>query len=725
MLIKKIELNNFMCYYGTSEFEFSDGINVIIGDNGYGKSKLFDAFHWVLYDEVFDAQKKVFLKTKDIKGVLVSDKAKANIDGKIQCSVKITFINAREDQYIVERTYFVNKHNGSIIEANNSTIEFSKKLNLHLQSRLISDQEEKEQVLKNILPEDIKPYMWFQGEAVESIIDFSKSDSLTKAIDVLSNISYFDKINKIAESLSQSASAEHRVEVTKHSTNKAESERLENEIKNSEKKLSILNIDASEKNDVISRLEQECDILLEKHEDSNEISKLESKNKDLKSQLSYLSAELLQLETSFKKKMFSRKWVLKGTSNIFNNYATKFSIYEAKRLELITEQKILKKVESNMLTKMQSRLPIDVPEPIYVQKMLDQEKCLVCDRPAPKESEEWLKIKELLVRNLQKSTITEISLFKHDFSREFKSLYQTTLGLFNNINTIDEDINDELGKIESKKDRIKELNNEQTGIENKYKNLLDKLGMKEGEAANIINEYRIKNKKLESVREETSILNQKIRFEENRMQNFVKQQENLSTGKLDQKKVSKKEILSAFEIIAKSTRERVFDELIKKLEKEANKHYNDMTKGNKSAKGIIHLRRQPNGNFMPELANDNGEPIVGSNTGNIIAIKLSVIMAIISAKSHTEGVDLYTLITDAPTSVFGEDYTIGFVKTVSKVYKQSIIMSKEFFRNEKLRSELLTNPEINLGKVYQIEPSIKESERLNRNNLETKIIRLN
>ena len=36
MIIEKIELENFMCYAGKSSMEFTEGINVIIGDNGFG-----------------------------------------------------------------------------------------------------------------------------------------------------------------------------------------------------------------------------------------------------------------------------------------------------------------------------------------------------------------------------------------------------------------------------------------------------------------------------------------------------------------------------------------------------------------------------------------------------------------------------------------------------------------------------------------------------------------
>lgn len=100
-------------------------------------------------------------------------------------------------------------------------------------------------------------------------------------------------------------------------------------------------------------------------------------------------------------------------------------------------------------------------------------------------------------------------------------------------------------------------------------------------------------------------------------------------------------------------------------------------------------------------------------------------MAIISAKNKDGMVDFYTLITDAPTSVFGEDYTIGFCETISKVYRQSIIMSKEFYKNQALRNELLTNSRIRIGNVYTVTPSITEADRSNRNNLSIKIEALN
>ena len=44
MLIKRITIDNFQSYYGSQTLEFSQGLNLVIGNGGKGKSKLFNAF---------------------------------------------------------------------------------------------------------------------------------------------------------------------------------------------------------------------------------------------------------------------------------------------------------------------------------------------------------------------------------------------------------------------------------------------------------------------------------------------------------------------------------------------------------------------------------------------------------------------------------------------------------------------------------------------------------
>lgn len=95
MIIKSIAAANFQCYSGKldqNKFDFRKGLNVVIGDNGSGKSKLYDAFFWVLYDKIFDSSTRLLISTSDVGVNLVSDLAKANcnVGEKIISKVQLT-----------------------------------------------------------------------------------------------------------------------------------------------------------------------------------------------------------------------------------------------------------------------------------------------------------------------------------------------------------------------------------------------------------------------------------------------------------------------------------------------------------------------------------------------------------------------------------------------------------------------------------------------------------
>ena len=49
MIIKNITIENFQSYHESQTMDFSNGLNLIIGNGGKGKSKLFNAFYSVRY----------------------------------------------------------------------------------------------------------------------------------------------------------------------------------------------------------------------------------------------------------------------------------------------------------------------------------------------------------------------------------------------------------------------------------------------------------------------------------------------------------------------------------------------------------------------------------------------------------------------------------------------------------------------------------------------------
>ena len=47
MIIQKIEIENFRSYYKSNSFELINGLNLIIGSNGDGKTTLYEALEWL------------------------------------------------------------------------------------------------------------------------------------------------------------------------------------------------------------------------------------------------------------------------------------------------------------------------------------------------------------------------------------------------------------------------------------------------------------------------------------------------------------------------------------------------------------------------------------------------------------------------------------------------------------------------------------------------------
>ena len=62
MNIKKISIENYLCYYNVKEFELSNGLNIILGENGEGKTKFFEALEWLFNGDEDDLEKLVSAK---------------------------------------------------------------------------------------------------------------------------------------------------------------------------------------------------------------------------------------------------------------------------------------------------------------------------------------------------------------------------------------------------------------------------------------------------------------------------------------------------------------------------------------------------------------------------------------------------------------------------------------------------------------------------------------
>jgi DNA sulfur modification protein DndD len=722
MIIEKIEIENFLCYFGKVEMEFKEGINVIIGDNAFGKSKLYDAFHWVLFDQIFASESKKFKTTKEVKSHIISDKAKFDTpNGKVQACVAITFYkDATSPKYILERRYTVNIANGVVKENNDSEFTMLKRDQAYMNARVVNEPDEINRIINRILPDNIKDYLWFQGEQVESMIDFTKPDTLDKAINALSDITRYDQIQSIATAAARSGTIEYDKEIKRYSKDVKRADELSLQKEELVKKLAELKEDELEIRTNFVKADAKCQELLGKIEDVGKIRELQTNKANTLTALSQLQSDREQEQIRFYRKMFRNKWVLKGTEHFKADFATQYDSYLQQKLKIEANKRVLKEEKDEILKQMTFGLPIDVPEPIHLKNMLAQEKCLVCHRDAPKGSPEYKRIEAHLHRSEAKPDLSD-QAYKNDFSAELRKLYNNSLELGKIIQTVDEDINDTLTGTQTLTQRIQEKQEALSKVDQEIEKLLLLTSLDIKGANSIMDTYTVQLKNSSDFQEKLNRKEQEIQRCNSSIEHIDSQLAELITGEIPEHIKIKRDTLKDFETIATSTRERVFNTLITRLETEANVHYTEMTKGNKATKGLIRLHKKSN-HYMPEIVNSNGSVLAGLNTSNLILVKLASIMAIVSAKSHSG--TAYSLITDAPTSVFGEDYTIGFCKAISKVYKQSIVMSKEFYHNARLRDELINNPDINVGKIYTITPSILENDRDDRNSLVTTITAL-
>ena len=717
MIIQKIVINNFMCYYGYNEFEFTEGLNVIIGDNGYGKSKLYDAIYWVMYDQCFDTSLGDFKTTEQLKDKLISDKAihEASANENITCRVVLTVYDDYSDNtYILSRSQTGTKYTDYVNYRSDSDYTVSERKGV-LSAQLIDDIDKIDRVKKRILPDNIKPYMWFQGEQIDKIIDFKNSETLSHAINVLSDISKYSIINEVAESVNKTAVTIKERQERIHSGNKDKSTTLIDENKTIEAKINKIKSDINRAKEEYDNADTELESLLNKIDVANEIKDLNNKNEKLRDNYSNTSAQHDKLTSQLNNRIFTDKWIVKHTHSFIDNYSIKYKNYQQEHLRLKAELEANNKVKE----KLQVRLPLNVPAPIYVNQMLEEEKCLVCNRKAPIGTDAYQAIQSLIDNDN-----IEIEGLKNTFQDDYDNLYTTALQHKISNDKIDNDINSILLSIDELNNKKRELGDEHKSIQNALDAKIADNSLSISNADNIVEKIRTLGYLKEKYNTLISDHNEKLASYNDNIKNNRQKLSDLVVGKIQDKVYERVEVAETLLNLAKSTATRVFRNLVKELEKEANSHYQSMMQRNKSARGIIKFEEHQ-GKISPALINSDGKLLSQINTGNMLLIKLSTIMAIISARKVTKGTQLYTLIADAPMSSFGQQYTMGFCKVISNVYRQSIIMSKDFYQNDDLSKELLNSEDIKLGSVYLIEPNLPESQRESRNQLEINITKLN
>ena len=111
MIIQRIEIKNFRSYYGENCFEFKNGLTLIIGDNGDGKTTFFEALQWLFNTTIdtpsienFSEMRKSQLEVGETDTISVS--MTFEHDGVKRIEKKFSIARTGNDRFSVDRIQF-------------------------------------------------------------------------------------------------------------------------------------------------------------------------------------------------------------------------------------------------------------------------------------------------------------------------------------------------------------------------------------------------------------------------------------------------------------------------------------------------------------------------------------------------------------------------------------------------------------------------------------------
>ncbi|MEB2786811.1 AAA family ATPase [Algoriphagus persicinus] len=716
-IINQVSFQNFFNYYGPFEdntYEFSEGVNIVVADNGGGKSKFFNGFLWIFYDEILDSDSKTRKNIKSQAVKVCSDKAKneAAVNDLIECNVAFEFSDKRY-RYRICKGFKIKKSRSDSSLTDSSDwqvffkgLEVSKRDLQLLEFHEVYEEDEHKRILNKLIQPNLREYSLFQGEEVDKLIDFNQADSLNRAVKTLTDINKYDELEKITKYVADRAEKDLNERL---SSNNAASENYKKKLEEKDSKKNSLESEIEKLQSYehsYSENKAEVDKLESLNENAEARKEFDDKIKDQNSKLKILKDDYDRLVEKLNERFYDGNfgWIAMGCEKEVTSFKEKLNRYREERT-------IKKAVKLNGDNNNQiNLLPPDSPDSVTLQTMVEREHCYVCNREAHKDSEPWKYIVSLLNRK-ELGNNRPIQIFKNDLNDFFgdiqlgaQSYVGRIAGIQDSILKTREKEQELLERITRVKDKIKNLKDERS-----YLIIGDEDDMTD--ARQIMAQYRGAISRMQ--KSEDDIIKAKNRI--NSLNESIRKDEN-ELGRMRPQNSPKEyevhlDISADIRDAARMTRIRVFDNMILKLEKEANQHFQNLIKYNEIAGGILKFQKNPRGIIDFNYIDEEGNEVTGASEGFQRMKVLAVLMAVISVNPNGY---LYPLLADAPLSAFGQGFIKGFFEETEKVFPQSIILIKDLYDRDsenklnKLGNELIKNDSVSTVYLNQIPKNLKQ-----------------
>ncbi|MFD1707363.1 AAA family ATPase [Siminovitchia sediminis] len=415
MKLLKISMNNFRQFYGEQTIEFAHGeenITIVFGENGKGKTGIFRALMFALYGARHIQQDN---EKDDIHLVnfLALDE---HLNMPVEGHVTIVFESGGKT-YELKRTIVGFKANGTVEERIQGAEMHLIDEQGNYSAKPITDQEEINQVVNNMLHENIKDFFLFDAEKIETL---AKTDAKVKQ-EVKTGIVkllQIDKIDKSIKLLQKLHNAEKK-RVLQNSQN-LDLNRKQNEIE-------ALTTDISNMEEMIvlkennkDSCEKEIEDIKDKLAENEEVRKIQEKYDNEK--------EKRNLE---KRLASSKKEEIKGQL-----------VRHGYHLIMKDSYVSVKNYLDQILVDQQDLIPLEV-----IEKSLREHRCACCNSDLT-EHPEYLQHIEHLKSNYKRSELTPL------ISMITSNIHDATIAEEEVIETI----NKNLAEYREIKNNVEELN---------------------------------------------------------------------------------------------------------------------------------------------------------------------------------------------------------------------------------------------------------------------------
>lgn len=679
MIIKEIKINNFRSYYGSNHLSLSKGLTLIIGDNGDGKTTLFEALEW-LFDTTGENRKDSHISEKRKSELEIGERDEVCVsitfehDGEKEIEKSFTFERISEDS-IRTRDY---KFIGYFIEgAERHSIAGDRLLNLCFEPV-------------------IREYCMFKGE--DKLNVFDNDTALKTLVDTFSGIKQFDELVGLTANFEQkSANAANR-ELQNDKKVSKQAKDLNAQLTDIVNDIQSIKTELNQKRISISEFSSKLELLEKNQETSERYQAIKDRIKGLRDKRAKLSA-LSSCEYSTN--LLDEYWILRSFPLIIKEFSAKISALskEKRRLDKQeTERRAKEAGEREAISKIQRLannavpLPWNLPDEATMREMIDDEICKVCGRPAPKGSEAYEfmchKLNEYLTHitteaNLHSDFVEEEKpLFPNSFINELHSRQIKLSGdTEQDISKIATTISDRLEFVTKRKAELAEVEKQLQELETEQNDLLLQSGLSADLLDKNISDLRgfFDAKSRAEIR--VSELETTLKFKENlksEIQDKLSQLEPTSSMTQVYQRVH-----TAFERIAKAfvnAKEQNVRNFLQMLETESNNYLKKLNKND--FYGIIRIRKTLNNSARIELYSDNGTRIENPNGALKTTMYMSVLFAISQITTLKREQD-YPLIFDAPTSSFGGFKEDTFYNVIDTIDKQCVIVTKDLLNVDK------------------------------------------